>query len=257
MNRKTVLITGSSSGIGYELAKVFAKNNYDLILTARNREKLLELKEEIEQSKEVNVHIYDMDLSSQKGAINLFESIEEDGVCIDLLINNAGVGICELFSKSSVESLENIINLNILQLTILTRLFVHKMLERRSGNIINICSTGAYQPGPYVSVYYASKAYLRSFSQALENELRGSGVNVMTVYPGAVKSNFSFNAGTKDLSNAMESEKVAHIIFKDYKKGRKRCIPGTMNRISIVASKLIPGNISAKFVRKIKEKQKV
>lgn len=256
MDKKTILITGASSGIGYELAKIFAKHDYNLILTARNREKLLELKEEIEQSNEVNVHIYSMDLSSHRGAMNLFSSIEKDGVYIDILINNAGMGICELFYESSVESLENIINLNILQLTILTRLFVDKMVERKSGNIINICSTGAYQPGPYVSVYYASKAYLRSFSQALENELKGKCVKVMTVYPGAVKSNFSFNAGTKDLSNAMGSEKVANIIFKDYIKGRKRCIPGTMNRISIIVSKIIPGNISAEVVRKIKEKQK-
>lgn len=257
MKNKIVLITGASSGIGYELAKIFSSNSYDLILTARNKEKLIDLKKNIEDKSKAKVYIYAMDLSSSNGAEELFNNIEKDNLKVDILINNAGVGICELFCNSSVENLENIISLNICQLTILTRLFVDKMIKRKSGSIISICSTGAYQPGPYVAVYYASKAYLRSFSQALENELRGSGVKLMTVYPGAVKSNFSHNAGTKDLSNAMSSKEVANIIFNDYKRGKTRCIPGFMNKISIMVSKIIPGYISANIVRKIKENQKL
>lgn len=253
-NSKTVLITGASTGIGCELAKLFAKNGYDLVVVARNKEKLDEISKEINKACGSKVIVIPKDLSLPMAAAELFEEVSAVGVDIDVLVNNAGIGNCGLFHETDISRDVEMIGLNITSLTALTKLFLNKMINKQSGKILNVASTGAYQPGPYIAVYYATKAYVLSFSEAIANELKGYGITVSTLCPGATKTEFAKRAGKKDLENAMDAKEVAAIAYKGLMKGKRIIVPGIANKIGVILSKFMPRVNSASIIGKAQYK---
>ena len=249
--KKTVLITGASTGIGYELTKLFARDNYNLVLVARSKEKLDIISEELLKSYGSKVKVIAKDLSIVSSPKEVFDEIRDSDIRIDVLVNNAGAGTTGLFHEIDYEKDLEIIQLNITALTSLTKLFSREMIKFRKGKILNVASTGSYQPGPYIAVYYATKAYVLSFSQAIRNELRDFGITVTTVCPGATRTEFSKRAGKKDLKNAMNARVVARAAYLGMNKNKDVVIPGFINKVAIFSSKLLPGSISANIVRKI------
>lgn len=252
-NEKTVLITGASSGIGLELAKLFSKDGYNLILVARSENKLEEIAKNLIKKYNINVHIIKEDLSKRESVKDLFLKVQQLGIRVTTLVNNAGAGYCGLFHEIDIDKDEKMIGLNIEAITYLTKLFSKEMIKLKKGSILNVASTGSYEPGPYIAVYYASKAYVLSFSQALENELKPYGIKVCTLCPGATKTGFSKNAGKKDIKTAMSAEKTAEIAYRGFMKNKSVIIPGFFNKIAVLFCKLLPGKISAVVVRRIQE----
>lgn len=254
---ETVLITGSSSGIGYELAKVFAAKNYNLVLVARSEDKLQQLKNEIEANYQVKVDLFPKDLSQITACYELFNELKANDITIDILINNAGFGEYGLFSETNWLKEEQMINLNILALTCLTKLFLHPMLQKGKGKILNVASTAAFLPGPLMSVYFASKAYVLSFSQAIANELTGSGVQVNVLCPGPTQSDFQRVASmesSKLMSGKIPSSKdVAVFAYDELMKGSVVSIHGFVNRLMTYASRLVPFNLLPQMVRSVQE----
>ncbi|MDM0605888.1 SDR family oxidoreductase [Clostridium perfringens] len=251
--KKTVLITGATSGIGYEFSKIFMENNYDVILVGRNLEKLIEL-EEFSKKKYVSAYIYKVDFSLSEDIDILYEKIKTEVGRVDILINNAGIGLNGEFNEIDWQKQLDIINVNIISLTKLTKLILKDMLDQKEGRILNVASTGAYQPGPLISVYYASKAYVLSFSQALREEVKDKGINVVTLCPGATKTNFSKRAGKGDLDVAMSAKEVAEYGYKALMNNKAICIPGIMNKVLVFLSKVSPTTLNAKIVKKIQNK---
>ena len=251
--KKTVLITGATSGIGYEFSKIFMENNYDVILVGRNLEKLREL-EDFSKKKCVRAYIYKFDLSLSENIDFLYKKIKTEVGKVDILINNAGIGFNGEFNEIDWQKQLDIINVNIISLTKLTKLILKDMINEKEGKILNVSSTGAYQPGPLISVYYASKAYVLSFSEALREEVKDKGINVVTLCPGATKTNFSKRAGKGDLDVAMSAEEVAECGYKALMNNKAICIPGIMNKVLVFLSKVSPTTLNAKIVKKIQNK---
>jgi short-subunit dehydrogenase len=242
---KTVLITGASSGIGRETAIEFAKNNYNLILTARRKDKLETLKEELMRTYSVSVQPIEMDLGTPNSAEALFDRVASLNATVDVLINNAGFGLSGRFLDLEPRRVDEMLILNMLTLTKLTRLFA-SLMQDRGGTIVNIASTAAFQPIPNMASYAATKSYVLSFSQAIAYELRGSKVKIRTVCPGPTKSEFADVAGLQGASlfkNAPTSQELAQFIFATLKSGRYARIHGLGNRLLRLLSIPIPTKI--------------
>lgn len=252
--RETVLITGASSGIGYELANVFAENNYNLILVARRIDKLNEMKKYFNDNYKISVEIIEKDLSKSRAAEDVFYKIKDLGLNIDILVNNAGAGDCGLFYEIELEKHRNTMQLNIIALTELTRLVTVDMIKRKSGGILNIASTGAYQPGPLIAVYYATKAYVLSFSEALYNELKPYNIKVTALCPGTTNTEFAKSSGKGELKNAMSARTVAEIGYRALIKGKRVEVPGILNKVLVFVSKITPRRILASIVRYIQRR---
>lgn len=184
----------------------------------------------------------------------LYKKIKTEVGKVDILINNAGIGFNGEFNEIDWQKQLDIINVNIISLTKLTKLILKDMINEKEGKILNVASTGAYQPGPLISVYYASKSYVLSFSQALREEVKSKGINVVTLCPGATKTNFSKRAGKGDLDVAMSAKEVAECGYKALIKDKAICIPGFMNKILVFLSKVSPTTLNAKIVKKIQNK---
>lgn len=249
-----VLITGSTSGIGYELSKIFASKGFNLILTGRNKEKLIEIKKELSLLNGINILTYDCDLSNKDNALELFNYIKSLNLNIDILVNNAGAGFNGDFNNISFNKHLSTIELNITSLTYLTYLVIKEMKERKSGKILNVASTGAYQPGPYIGVYYATKAYVLSFSEALREEVKEYGIVVTTLCPGATKTQFSKRAGKGDINVSMSAKKVGKSGYEGLMKNKAIIIPGTLNKLLVFLSKITPTSVNAKVVKQIQRK---
>ena len=205
------LITGATTGIGRELAQIAALNNYDLILTARTPQSLQTAAADIERTTARKTHIFPTDLSQPNAARTLFADITQAGLTIDVLINNAGFGLLGKFAELPEDEQMQMIQLNIGALTQLTRLALPGMIERRTGYVLNVASTASFQPGPLMAIYYASKAYVLSFSEAIHNEAKGTGVNVCCLCPGATRTEFQQRAGmagTKLFEGAARHERA-------------------------------------------------
>ncbi len=252
---KTVLITGASSGIGKETAYVYAKNNYNLILTARRKEKLEEIKKEIEEKHKVNVAVFALDLSKLESAEQLYEKIKEANLSVDVLINNAGFGINGFFKDIDIKHEESMLILNIISLTKLTKLFVKEMLEKQSGHIINIASTAAFQGIPKFASYAASKSYVLNFSEAIAQELKNDNIKVSVINPGATKSEFAESAGFKGnmFNKAPSSKELAEFIYNSMTKGKISAIHGFKNKIMAFSTRLTPRNLLTKIAGKMME----
>src|SRR5947208_1335232 len=190
----TALITGASGGIGYELAKLFARDRHNLVLVARSGDKLTQVANEL-QKLGVNVKTVALDLTQPLAPKFLFDQLQGENVALDVLINNAGYGAYGDFVQMPEEDILGQIHLNITALTQLTRLFLPAMVARRNGRIMNVASTAGFQPGPLMAVYYASKAYVISFTEAIASELKESGVSVTCFCPGATETGFASRAG--------------------------------------------------------------
>lgn len=249
----SVLITGASSGIGLELAKVFARHGYDLIIAARSKEKMDVLKRELEATYKVEVDVCEVDLSSVNGADQLYEAVKTLGKEVEILVNNAGAGYVGEFLEIEKEKDLSVMQLNIASLTLLTKYFALDMQKRRRGKILNVASTGSYHPGPYTAVYYATKAYVLSFSEALWSELKPYGISVSALCPGATKTNFSKNAGKEDASIAMSPEFMAQAAFKGLMKGKRVIIPGARNKAFIKIPRSIAIHMISKYQMGLKK----
>jgi uncharacterized protein len=256
--RSTALVTGASSGIGKELARVFAQHGHDLVLVARNEPSLKELGEELLRDCGARFHIIVADLADPGAPERLAASVREKGIDVDILVNNAGFGLLGPFAETDIRRELDMIQVNVAAPTHLTKLFLPAMLARRSGRILNVASTAAFVPGPLMAVYYATKAYLLSFSQALANEVAGTGVTVTVLCPGPTHTAFSKVA--KNDSNrlfrgggVMDSSSVARIGYKALMKGKATAVAGFKNRWMARSSALVPRSVSAQVARRLNE----
>lgn len=251
---KTVLITGASTGIGRALAEQFAQNGFALLLTARNPNTLAQAAERLTAAYGVEVHAFPMDLSRAGAAEALYRRITAEGHCVDILVNNAGAGACGLFHELPLQGDADMAELNMMALTVLTKLFARDMIARGGGKILNVASTGAYQPGPYIAVYYATKAYVLSLSQALTDELAPFGISVSALCPGATKTEFSRRAGKLDMRGAMTPDYVASCAYRGLMRGKRVIIPSLAMKLGVAASKILPGRVSAYIVGKAQKR---
>ena len=253
----TVLITGGSGGIGYELAKLFAHDRHNLVLVARSGDRLAQVAAEL-QPLGVAVKTVPLDLAAFQARKFLFDQLQREGIAVDILINNAGFGAFGKFAQIPENEILGQIDLNITALTELTRLFLPAMIRRGSGRIMNVASTAGFQPGPLLAVYYATKAYVISFSEAIANELHGSGVTVTCFCPGATHTGFAQRAGI-DKSRlfkfgAMSAEKVALDGYRAVMEGRGLAISGTHNWLLAESTRFAPRKMVTAVSRWVSEK---
>jgi hypothetical protein len=255
---ETALITGASGGIGLDFARKFAENGYDLVLVARSQDKLNTLAEELRGKHGVDVQVMPKDLTDPAAPEAIYEALKADGKRIDVLINNAGYATYGLFHELDTTREMNMIQLNIMALTHLTRLFLPDMVARRSGRILNVASTAAFQPGPLMAVYYASKAFVLHFSEAIANELQGTGVSVTALCPGPTESGFQQRAAMEDSklvqNGLMSSREVVDIGYDGLMAGKPVVIPGMQNQLLSLAPRLLPRKTVAGLVRNTQER---
>jgi short-subunit dehydrogenase len=257
--KQTVLITGASSGIGEELARLFARDGFDLILVARSGDKLTKLASELEEKHRIRVKTIAKDLGERNAPREVHEEVKKEGLTVDILVNNAGFGLYGEFIHTDLEQELNMIDLNVRALTELTKLFLPGMVERKQGGILNVSSAAAFQPGPLLAVYYATKAYVLHFSEALANELEGTGVTVTALCPGPTATNFSQRAGLVASklfdSGVMDVKTVAKAGYRGFILGKPVVIPGFRNRLLTFSVRLIPRRLVTKIVRMMQERK--
>jgi short-subunit dehydrogenase len=252
----TALITGASSGIGYELARLFARDHHNLVLVARSADKLAQVAAEL-QTHGVTVKSVALDLTAPPAPNFLFDQLQREGIAIDILVNNAGFGMYGEFAQMPEAEILGQIDLNIRALTELTRLFLPPMLARRHGRIMNVASTAAFQPGPLLAVYYATKAYVLSFSEAIANELRDTGVTVTCFCPGATHTDFAQRAGVSNSRlfklGAMSAANVALDGYRAVMEGRTLAISGTHNWLVAQGTRFAPRKMVTAISRWVAE----
>jgi short-subunit dehydrogenase len=250
----TALITGASGGIGYELALEHVRRGGHVILVARSEAKLREYKAKWESTYGVNVHVIGMDLAQRGSAHELYDAVSARGLTVDVLINNAGFGQYGLFEESDLDRAMQMLELNIVTLTALTRLFVVDMVRRRSGRIMNVASTASFQPVPLMTLYAATKAFVLSFSEALNNEVSDRGVTVTALCPGPTTSGFQ-DARMVDRRLMATSDDVARFGYDAMMHGKSVAVHGLLNRITTFLVRLTPRSIILYIGRMIAEKR--
>ncbi len=254
----TALVTGASTGIGLELAKQFAAHGHNLVITARHRDALEAIAGTLEGKFGVKVTVIADDLTDPAAPQRLFDAIRAENIDVHFLVNNAGFGLGGEFADTEITRELEMIQVNISALTHLTKLFLPAMMKRKSGNILNIASVAAFQPGPLMAVYYASKAFVLSFSEALDEELRNSGVSVTCLCPGATDTNF---AETARVSNGKlfttlgvaKADDVAKYGYDAMIKGERVAVVGLRNKVMVQAERFTPRNVITRFVRMAQE----
>jgi len=254
---QTALITGASGGIGLEFARIHASKGDNLVLVARSSDKLDAVKRELEGGYKIEVYNIVKDLSVKDATKEVYDELKSKNIVIDYLVNNAGFGDFGMFAECDWNKQEKMINLNITALAHLTRLFLPDMIERGEGKILNVASLASFQPGPTMSVYFASKAFVLSFSEAINNEVRDKGISVTALCPGSTESNF--HAVAMDDPNLVEDRKmqsakeVAEIGYRAMMKGKPVVIPGFKNAFLAFAVRFFPREFITKMARKIQE----
>ena len=253
------LITGASSGIGRDIARILNNLNYDIIITARNEEKLKELKEELNKKNSNEVDIYLADLSKEDECIKLYNEIKEKYGNIDFLVNNAGFGLCGKMINTDLETEMRMIDTNIKAVHILTKMFLKDMVEKNSGRILNVASVAAFMAGPLMATYYATKNYVLRFSQAIKEELKkdNSKVKISVLCPGPVNTNFNKVANVKFALKGLSSEYVAKYAIKQTLKGKFLIIPGFKIKMARFLSKISPDAISTKICYHMQKRKSV
>jgi short-subunit dehydrogenase len=252
----TALITGASSGIGLELARLFAADKWDVALVARSEGKLRELAAELQSAHGITARVIGADLAKPSAPDEVMAALQ--GIEIDALVNNAGFGLGGSFAKSDLRAETEMIQVNITALTQLTKLVLPSMVARKRGAILNVASTAAFQPGPFMSVYYATKAYVLSFSEAIAEELSGSGVTVTALCPGPTETGFAAVAKVEGsplftkLRPAGAAE-VARAGYEAMKSGKRIAIPGMKNKLLAQSIRISPRKLVTKIVRKMNE----
>lgn len=252
------LLTGASSGIGFELAFVFARHQRNLILVARSEDKMLSLKKDLQQKYKVDVQVVPFDLAQPYSAQKLFDLVQTQKWSVDCLVNNAGFGDHGPFVESSPQKITEMVQLNITTLTDLTRLFLPIMIKNRFGQILNVASTAAFQPGPLMSVYYATKAYVLHFSEGIHEELKGSGVTVTALCPGPTTSGFQKAANLQDVPlfdrmKVPDSKSVAEYGYRAMQKGTVVAVHGFLNAILAASVSFIPRILARKMAMKLQQ----
>ena len=242
--QKTALVTGASAGIGLELARLAAKDGHDLVLVARRRDRLETLAAELTAAHGVQVTVIAADLSDQAAPAAIAERLRADGKHIDFLINNAGFGSCGPFSKSVLDREVEMIHLNVRALAQLTHMFLPEMLARKSGRILNVASVAGFLPGPFMATYYASKAFVLSFTEALAAELLGTGVTITASCPGPTQTEFGTVAGNHKSElfqlNVAQAAPVALHAYQAMMTGKVVAIPGLINKLIVQSTRVSP-----------------
>ena len=256
---QTALIPGASGGIGYELAKLLAKDHYNLVLVARSAPKLTQFADELQRQFGSSAKAVPLDLTAAPAPQFLFDQLQREGIAVDILVNNAAYGVLGEFSKISLEDNLGQIQLNITALTHLTKLFLGPMIERHCGRIMNVASTAGFQPGPLMAVYYATKAYVISFSEALANELKDTGVTVTCLCPGATDTGFQGRAGMENTRlfktlRPMDAKTVARDGYRGLMAGKTLVISGFRNWLLAESLRFSPRKLVTAISRKVLDK---
>jgi hypothetical protein len=255
---KTALITGASGGIGLDFAKKFAENGYDLVLVARSEGKLQEIAKELEGKHKIKVTVLAKDLSKAEAVEEVYQATKTAGMAVDVLVNNAGFATYGFFHELSKAKELEMIDLNVRALVHLSHLYLPDMLARKNGKILNVASTASFQPGPLMADYYASKAYVLHFSEALANEVKGTGVSVTALCPGPTISGFQERAAMTDSklvqSGLMDSRKVVDIGYNALISGKSFVIPGFRNQMLAFATRFLPRNMVTNTVRRTQDR---
>jgi uncharacterized protein len=259
---QTALITGASGGIGLDLAREFAKDGYNLVLVARSKDKLEKIAQDFAKQYNISATVIAKDLSKTSAPDELYNELKTQGIQIDALVNNAGFATYGKFVEIPLEQELQEMQLNMVTLTHLSKLFGGDMVARRNGKILNVASTAAFQPGPLMAVYYATKAYVLSFSEALANELEGTGVTVTVLCPGPTESGFQERAAMQEskliqkggIAKMMTSAEVAAQGYEATKRGQTVIIPGFMNQMGTLLPRFLPRNMVTRTVRNMQER---
>jgi short-subunit dehydrogenase len=258
---KNVLITGASGGIGYELAKIFAEEGCNLVLVARSEDKLMKIKKQLERQYEILIELIIKDLSVKDAAEDIYNILLRNNVDVDILVNNAGFGDFGDFAHADWDKQYSMIQVNIAALIHMTRLFLKPMVERGYGKILNLSSTAAFQPGPFMSIYYASKAFVLSFSESLSKELDGSGVTVTALCPGPTQTGF-VDAASLENSKLFKTIKVSNVEdvaifgYKALMNGKTVAIHGFTNKLLAFGVRLIPRSLVREIMYGLQKKVK-
>lgn len=252
MNRYA-LITGGSNGIGKELAELFSKDGFDLILAARNKEHLDTTAKELEAKYKNTVVTIPIDLAAPDAAQSLFAAVKKKNVEVDVLVNNAGFGSGGKFWETDIKKETEEIHLNTLTLTMLTKLFLPQMIARKSGKVLNVASIAAFLPGPLMAVYYATKAYVLSFSIAIREELKGTGVSVTVLCPRQTQTGFAERAGLANSKlftrNLLTAAEVAQVGYEGLKKNKAIVFSDNSSYLLTIALRLVPHTVAAHFAK--------
>ncbi len=245
------LVTGASSGIGYELAALLAKDGKNLIIVSRNKDRLEQVKTEIENKYRTRIKILAKDLSDPEAPLEIFSELEKEDINVDVLVNNAGFGVYGMFSETNLQEELEMIQVNITSLTHLTKLFLKKMLENKSGRILNVASVMGFLPVPLWLIYSASKSYVLHFSEALANELQGTGVSVTCLCPGPTRTSFWANMEKSKSAKGkmMDAATVAEAGYAALKKGKVIVSPGLKNKSLPILVRITPRNLLTKMMR--------
>ncbi len=254
--RPGALVTGASSGIGYELAKILAREGHDVALVARSADQLETIAIDLREDFGVRTLVVPADLSDSDSPDRIFERLREAEFQVDVLVNNAGFGTMGRFARSDTGAQVDMVGVNVSALTHLTRLYAERMVGRRHGRIMNVASTAAFQPGPFMAVYFATKAYVLSFSEALAEELRNTGVTVTTLCPGPTVTGFQKRAGMEHApiggrmvtGNAVS---VARAGYGGMMRGRRVVIPGLVNRVGTMLPRFLPRALATRVVARM------
>ena len=255
MSTETALITGASSGIGEELARLFAQDRSNLVLVARSGEKLERLAAELRVKHGIEVEVLAGDLADGATPQAIFDELAAKGIAVDVLVNNAGFGARGSINDLPLPKQIDMIQVNVTSLTHLTRLFLPAMVQRNHGGILNVGSTAGFQPGPYMAVYYATKAYVLSFTEALAEELAGTAIKVTCLAPGATATGFKAAANLENSLlfklGAMDAKAVAALGYGGFRRGKVIVIPGLKNKLGAFAVRLVPRSIVRKLVKRL------
>ena len=249
--KKVALVTGASAGLGVEFARQLSKRGHRLVLAARRKERLEELAAELGNARAIVI-----DLSKKDAAAKLMADLEANGETVDLLVNNAGFGLIGRFAKADAKRLRQMIDLNVATLTDLCRAVAPHMIKRKAGGIINVASTAAFQPGPNMAVYFATKAFVLSFTEALHEELKPHGVHVTCLCPGPTRTEFGELAGFGGNSLfdrvAMDSPEVVTAGLNGLDKNKAVVVPGLINKVTASSGRFAPRSVVRKIAGAIK-----
>jgi hypothetical protein len=244
MADETALITGASSGIGRALARCFAEDGADLVLVARREEALREVAHELETDHGIAAHVVPCDLAEPEAPQTLFDTLEAEGIPVDVVVNNAGFGARGPVAELDAQRQIDMVQVNVTALTHLTRLLLPGMIDRGRGGVLNVASTAAFQPGPNMSVYYATKAYVLSFTEGLAEEVRGTGVHVSCLAPGATDTGFADRADMKGTMlfemGTMAPAAVARAGYDGFRANTTLVVPGLFNKLTAASVRFVP-----------------
>jgi short-subunit dehydrogenase len=255
MAKETVLITGASSGLGMELAKLFAADGSDLVLVARREERLIELADELKSEHGIEAHVLPKDLSKKSAPKEIFSHLNKENIEIDVVVNNAGFGNKGQIADLGTDLQLDMIQVNLVALTHLTRLFITGIIERGYGGILNVGSLAGFQPGPNLAVYYATKAYVLSFTEALAEEISNPNIKISCLAPGPVKTEFGEKSDLEDSllfkMSLMEMEPVVKAGYEGFRKGQTIIIPGLKQQIVPFLNRFTPRLLVRKIAKKL------